>query len=364
VKTLKTSFTTQEYCYYGSSAANIDFDSFKDEECVDFIQKYFKAGGKGKVIAEIRKAFKKYPERASHSVSAYMLGLLAYQAYQTRIDAQLTGVSINEFSHIWFLICLYHDYGYFYEKTPDLIKDHLCNQIFSNIQKIDPKNWNSRYDPDLIEAYFKLRKKQEHGTIAGALLRKRLNENLDYAISQNRWQDPNNFNWLNLHWSEGHREWYDFAASLIMKHNIWFANSEVDNSDQDDECKQSNQKSLDIYTGNVQLERLIIDNSGRMTFDENPLLFLLCMIDTIEPEKIGQRINLQTNAHITNAMILDIVNLHFIDNNLIIEIEENSDYNKRLHNDIYISAKRMETWMQLKVSEEKQVNILRTTIQW
>ena len=152
MKTLKTSFNTQKYCYYRDMAASINFDSFSDEECCNFIRDYFQAGGKGSVIEEIKKAFKEYPERASHSVSAYMIGLLAYQTYEAHIDVQLAGVNISEFSHIWFLICLYHDYGYFYEKSPSLIKTKMYNEIFSNVNNIDSKHWGKRYDSDLIEA--------------------------------------------------------------------------------------------------------------------------------------------------------------------------------------------------------------------
>lgn len=125
MKILKTSFANQEYCYYGNGTATIDFNSFTDEECITFIKEYFSAGGKEKIITEIRNAFEEFPERASHSVSAYMIGLLAYQAYQDRINTQLAGVSIKEFSHIWFLICLYHDYSYYLEMSPDLVNNSL-----------------------------------------------------------------------------------------------------------------------------------------------------------------------------------------------------------------------------------------------
>lgn len=63
MKTLKTTFANQEYCYYGSRTATIDFNSFTDEECIDFIEEYFNAGEKAKIITEIRSAFEEFPEK-------------------------------------------------------------------------------------------------------------------------------------------------------------------------------------------------------------------------------------------------------------------------------------------------------------
>lgn len=366
METLKTSFILQSYCYYGSNAARIDFYSFRDEECIQFIQNYFTAGGKEEAILEVSQAFNEFPSRASHSVSAYMIGLLAYQTYQDRINAQLVRVSVKEFSYIWFLICLYHDYGYFYERNPEFIDCSLYKEILSNIRQINSSFWDGRYDYELVKAYFKFRMKREHGIIAGALLRKRLNKNLNYAISQNPGQDPNDFTWRNLHWSQKHREWYDFAASLIIKHNIWFANNEVDNSDQDDVCKNSNRQSLANYNVNPQLKRLIISNSQRMVFDENPLLFILCMIDTIEPVKIGHRINKKERIEVTNAEIIDMVNIRFKENAITIQIEKKDRYNELLHHEIYNNAKRLETWMDVRVSKIEQPNSFyqSTMVQW
>lgn len=197
MKTLKTSFEKQPCCYYDEGTVKIDFNSFTDEKCKNFIIDYFKAGGKETVIEEIEKYIEGIEillERASHSVSAYMIGLLAYKTYKKDINSQLERVKIKEFSYIWFLICLFHDYAFALEESPGQYRQILSDdQICSNIEEIPKEYWGFRYDPDLIKEYFfKYRKGKEHGTIAGVLLRERLNKKLDDVIEQYKYnKNPN-----------------------------------------------------------------------------------------------------------------------------------------------------------------------------
>ena len=71
-----------------------------------------------------------------------------------------------------------------------------------------------------------------HGIYGGLLLREKLNENHRNAINNSGTKTPENFEYDGLHWSTNHEKWYDLAASIIIKHNIWFANTESNDPEQ------------------------------------------------------------------------------------------------------------------------------------
>ena len=83
--------------------------------------------------------------------------------------------------------------------------------------------------------------------------------------------DKTDFSYKGLHWSSGHIDWYKNIAGIIMAHNIWFCTEEKD---------QAFYKSFDLN------DLIIINNLGkRLKKNDNELLFLLCLADTIEPTK-------------------------------------------------------------------------------
>ena len=94
------------------------FDNSKS--CQEFIEDYFKAGGKTIVFEWPDKdnnennKNEEYTNRCPHIVSTYLLGLIIAEALG--ID-KMTGINYNtDFKYVWFMTCLYHDFGYVYEK--------------------------------------------------------------------------------------------------------------------------------------------------------------------------------------------------------------------------------------------------------
>lgn len=359
IKTLKESFENLDYCYYvNKSTISLNFNTFSDNNTKKFIKDYFDTGGKEMVISDIYKAFKNHSVRATHSVSAYLIGLIAFERYSTSINNHIFQIEIEDFIHIWFLICLYHDYGYYLEdkaKDGNKIDSEKLKSIYENIKEIDQRFWGTRYSSGLILEYFiDIRNKADHGVIAGAMLRKRMNENLQKAIKDSNCNNPNNFIWRNLHWSTSHKKWYDFASSIIIKHNIWFANSNHDAS------------RVEQYNNSNHLKRLIISDEERLKFKEDPILFILCVIDTIEPIKIAQKLNIdyikdKNYTKYLNRKVIAIVSIVFENNNIIIKLPSEHEL---LYNRIHDSAEGMQSWLNLSVSQSKENNILSTIIEW
>lgn len=359
IKTLKESFENLDYCYYvNKSTISLNFNTFSDNNTKKFIKDYFDTGGKEMVISDIYKAFKNHSVRATHSVSAYLIGLIAFERYSTSINNHIFQIEIEDFIHIWFLICLYHDYGYYLEdkaKKGKKMDSEKLNVIYENIKEIDPRFWKPRYSSELVLEYFKkIRKNADHGIIAGAMLRERMNENLQNAIEESNYNDPHDIIWNNLHWSTSHKEWYDFAASIIIKHNIWFANTKYDAS------------RVEQYNLSNHLDRLIISDENRLTFEEGPLHFILFIIDTIEPIKIAQKLNIdyikdKNYIKYLNRKVIAIVSIVFENNNIIIKLPSEHEL---LYNRIHDSAEGMQSWLNLSVSQSKENNILSTIIEW
>ena len=228
-------------------------------------------------------------DRAMHIVSTFFLGIYIYE------NSENLSVNINKkletyqdkskyssdikFSFIWFLASLFHDLGYKFEDE-DSIKYVSFDEFFEKEKLINLKH--SVGIPKLYETihkgYFNYRAKSEndkigkndHGICAAYLL---------YTdLCKIRSEEENSYNKTNgLCWEESLEDVYNFAAWIILAHNIWYVNESA--------------KCLNESYREAGLEKLILKPKKnktpkyKITLAKHPFLFLFCLVDTIEPLK-------------------------------------------------------------------------------
>lgn len=249
----------------------MSFDSCPLEDqnhAVDFIHSYFRAGEKESVIDQTINEDKLRP---LHSLSAFFLGLLLkplFNFYGYKPD----------FKYLWFLACLYHDYGYFIENDKENYSPGLfpLNRLLTTLKITNYNLLNTNSDKHfkkcLIEKYYLYCQKERqfinHGIVGGLLIYDRLKENFEKirtkALELNPKIDPDNFCFKGLHWSSDHDVYYKKVANSILAHNIWYAS--------DFETKESYRQ--------YGLDALIIENEMPFSKESDPFLFLLVLADT------------------------------------------------------------------------------------
>lgn len=241
-----------EWSYYSDFSGSI-LHKWKEED-TKFIEDYFTYAEKAKLlkVEDYLISDKEFRGRVPHTISTYLLGLKIAKGFG--IDDNRSG-GLN-FRYYWFLTCLYHDFGYIYEKssTPDCmeIKSRRLNDLKTKgleaakeICRIKymPEYIFSTYTKNEIEAYLRYRAKDEegeafgcidHGIVGGLLLYDRLrrqfeqhwgkyveiNENKYANLSRDEFYiEGKNGNLLRL--SEEDFFAYAKAADAIIAHNVW-----------------------------------------------------------------------------------------------------------------------------------------------
>lgn len=276
------------------------FDS--DDVRDSFIYTYFQTGRKETVLDS------KIPKdklRDIHSISTFFLGILL------RDVCKVPEIK-PDFRYLWFITCLYHDYGYFFENKKNKYPPQKTSlsKLLSDLKIkycLLRTKYNSFYSIDTIKIYYNYCRNEcnfiNHGIIGGLLLYDKLMKNFESnkreALSRNSNLDVKDFEHKGLHWSSSHKDFYKLAADSIISHNIWLATN-------DDNKKK--------YEGNG-LNSLIINNkNSRISCESNPFLFLLLLADTIEPIKfftqykckcILEKIDISINAE--NEIIISVL---------------------------------------------------------
>jgi len=191
-----------------------------------------------------------------------------------------------------FLMCLSHDYGYIIEKRrrddPDFKKDlkEIEEEIeeLEKIKRINKKFFSKPYDLSTVKRYFEYRKYREHGISGGALLFYRLMKNFEEKEKirnggcfvknidgKEKIRKEDCFVENNLLWCRRNDEiFYALVSSIIIKHNIWYVTDF-------EKIEEYEEKGLDYL--------ILRDPKKRLSFKKSPLLYLFCILDTIEPVK-------------------------------------------------------------------------------
>lgn len=315
-----------ESCYYRLTKSKPISDP---KESMDFIKEYFGLGRKEDILSENEMEGFKKSGKHRHTVSLYFLGVLLKDVFNKKIEDYLKqtinfGCNNYYYTYTWFVCCLFHDMAWNLEKEKlkvvggenfeDLfdnifiekfkIENHFYKHIYINGKKIV-----FQYSFDLFKKYLYYRydhkREIEHGIVAGILLYDRLIKNYN-----NKWRQCKNsmvdscyteeyFSYNDRVWRKEHKDHFAYIADCISSHNIW----------------NSEDKELYLKYG---LKDLIIENDNLIEFDKNPLLFMLAILDTIEPVKffekyssddVWRNIDISYNA---NSIKIKIDSLFFI----------------------------------------------------
>lgn len=270
--------------YYNPDINNpINIDNiFNSGESKKFISQYFTNSGKGDLVEWLKnnKLFSIDDLRANHTVSAYLFGIII----RDRLSLDMSGLPRLEkkyrdnFLYFWSYTCLFHDAAHQLEKmsiqyiencstVQDLLKNFKIE--YNLLDYIKDKKYT-----DLVQNYYRYRISNEiidHG-ITGALF---LFNGLMIVYEKAKkfgHIEKTSYVYNQLNYSFKFVEHIMHIAITIASHNMWRASKESIN---------------DYFKFN--LHDLIEDGSGSSIVkldSKNNLLFLLGMIDTIEPIKI------------------------------------------------------------------------------
>ena len=137
---------------------------------------------------------------------------------------------------------------------------------------------------------------------------------------------------------------YDFISSIIIKHNIWFVQGD-------------NNKDKNKYIEYGLDDFIVNSDNDKLSFNQNPILFLFCILDSIEPsKKLG--IHSEGVAGSTSVKAL-LENFYFgvaCENGkceITIKIKDNIRLNACLHK-YFNEIKSLEGWLNLRVEKEEE----------
>lgn len=331
IERYKSIFRTDETWKYYSQLHFHD-NPFENEGIADnFISEYFKNGNKQNVLDN---KFPKDRNRDIHSISTFFLGILFKPLCKI---PELK----PDFRYLWFITCLYHDYGYHIEKEkriycPEKLSlKSLCKKlrIKNNLLEL---NFYSNERLETISNYYNFCRQElhfvNHGIIGGLLLYDRLKRNYfeqrENALKAGISVENDDFNYNGLHWSLDHDEFYRKAADSIIFHNIWYAYEPND---------------ILLYNS-YHLKNLIIQNQNeKISLNSDPFFFLLLLADTIEPIKSFDQISYKC--------ILEKIDIELIgENKILINVFDNCLNFKNW----YLKILDLENWLDLKISNNEE----------
>ncbi len=246
----------------------------KEDKTAGYIKELFKSVGLESKIISKNYIKNSLSNKITHTLFTFFLGLLVckFDDLETKIEKEYEKYfkeKDNIFLKVWTITSIFHDYGYAYiTKNKDKLQgiEELSKiKVDNNIFEYEYENEEIRYSRNLLEAYFsefaKKKKKAtdekdkeeylEHGTIGGYVL---FDEMIKNKMKFNDVDD----NYL-----------YQNICYRIMEHNIWKITDDNKFFDEFDK-----EKVQEVYKNNFKI-----------IYDNEPLLFLLSLCDTIEHVK-------------------------------------------------------------------------------
>jgi hypothetical protein len=256
------------------------------DKCVDYINNLL-IKDKNYVSITKKTLKEELDYRVKHTLFSFGLGvyLATYKGLKAKITEKYKRYSKYPnkitFINVWLSACLYHDYGYFisdeFEGCDTLEKINVSENIFKYFDSSERESpIKSRYSEELYKVYYtrqyKFHKKNDsteigdHGILGGYVLFDRLCVQLDKALVEETDKVEVDFN-INSYESifkpqKGMKTYYQEFCYTIMEHNIW---------------------RLPVNKNSEGMFREITGkNFPKITDNQEPLLFLLSLVDTIE----------------------------------------------------------------------------------
>lgn len=291
------------YDYYNEALENKGSqynvnDLFAQRKAKEFIRECFSEEYKN---AKIKRCISIItPFRAIHTVSAFLLGLIIRNELQfdTRKWRRLPGEksSKGSFELFWSLICLFHDIGYKYEENSEEYKFYENIDDFVCCLNLDYNLLEESKYRGLISNYYKKRISGEtacvdHGIVGALLLYDALmdlaeNSQIYSSIKENK-------------------KFFVKICDTIALHNMWRASKDT----------------IDEYKAYKLWELIPGDDKHHIIFyKDDALLFLLAVVDTIDPIKAFCR-NRRHRDPVTEMSVLKNTYIHFINRTRVKKLE-------------------------------------------
>lgn len=292
------SLEKEDWKYYDSYELDKVFVKGNDQY-IDFIFSYFKHSGKVNVLKDSNIKCSDL-HRPDHICSVFFLGVILYNKTCLSKEYPLSRSHNGylRFPYLWFLIALFHDNAYKYEKgcsTPLKLKS--VNSVYKNFNvkyKLLKLKHDNKCDVLLKSRtnYYKYRFKEhnvvDHGILAGILL-------YDKLCKIRKAKEAKNDD--GLFWGKELKKYYKIAANAISIHNIWVNQT-------------SAKKKYEEYSINE------LNSLPPISFNDFPLFYILAVVDTIEPIKAY-------SEKLSNEEILNNLNFGFHENGF--EVYSSSD---------------------------------------
>lgn len=300
ISTLSNPNQWSYYCLGSWFTSNFKWNDFllQDFDYM-FISELLRRGGKGDVCSsQLIKDLNR--DRKQHIISCFILGNIIYNcclSIQKLIDKSIEKIrpSISNnyqenaekrFRYIWMLISLFHDLGYSIEEG-SCQKEKDIEKAFNNLRVF--KNLKRPYTKKLVKQYYKYRMERwkfiDHGIAGGALL---------YRDLCKLRKEKETFD-TELFWGKELEKDFSYASWAIACHNIY----KIEPSD-----------DSEIYYRQFKLDD-IVTTKKIIPKEKLPLLFLLCLVDSIEPIK-----------QMKDSSLLESIYFDFLDDKLIIDLEQ------------------------------------------
>lgn len=285
----------RDWLYYPHLQDEFYLDTvFKENYARDFIMSYFTAGGKLSAFNWMRNndLFEMADYRANHTLSAYLFGVFLHEGFHMRLRKgipMLHAEHKKNFLYFWWLVCLFHDAAFSLENVSDKFIVSCSNtrdfMKFFDIKEYNLLNVIKRSDirantnnSALIKNYYLYRadnNKIDHGIAGAILLYDRLMKMYNEAKNNEGIKGRVRFTSSNLRFSREFPKHIRYISEKIAMHNMYRAKPH-----QIEIYKKYNLHSLIPNENNDHL--LSCD-------DKNSLLFLLGLVDSIEPLKCFNR---------------------------------------------------------------------------
>ena len=138
--------------------------------------------------------------------------------------------------------------------------------------------------------------------------------------------DFNNFVFNNLHFCIEQFRIFRYISDCIASHNIWYA---------------SDMSSKRSYI-NFGLNSLVYKKNRKISYEKNPLFYLLCLADSLEPVKRGNESDAQ--------QILEQIKIDYYHTSKTVKITIRSYWSNSECGKQYIrNVKELTTWLDVKI---------------
>ncbi len=313
------------------------------QKAYEFINEFFSLGSKEHIFRnefEHNNNSDMVLEHNAHTIKVFFIGIYLQKQLDRELSIYSNSGESYPFSYLWYLSCLFHDYGYLYEQkilselhyakmehvrekyigrfhnsrldyykilhakigfvSPDLpfrSKCYLSNSFssvgnkyiqptirlsdsctrvckgviaFSNGINISKSHYLNKTKNNYFKYIIYERKHMDHGISGADYMYFKMVENYrKKSLTLKQWQRPTDFiDNNNRCFNCEQFKIFAYIADCIACHNIWKA-----------------PKNLENLYKEYQLEYLIGKKFKMVSYKSNPLLFVLCLADSIEPTK-------------------------------------------------------------------------------